>query len=188
MTGRIKSSCAQGENNFPDKALFSILFWQENTKLGVVNGKSKTCKDTKILLRNLTLYCKKFKYLRLNEIEWKVSKTAKKFKNPRLKETHKNETLTHHKYRSEISRLNEKFPRPTICHPLSYEFLQYYQICEALYTLYTVFLSILATQWTAMGQHSWLPFHFLQLWLQVFVKQQEIFLKTKYKLWGYQLD
>ena len=57
--------------------------------VGLVNGKIR---DAKTLLKNSGLYCKKFK-------------------NPRLEETHKNETL---RLRSEISRLNEKFPRPTV--------------------------------------------------------------------------
>ena len=58
--------------------------------LGVVNDKSETHQDVETLLQ-------------------------KKFKVPRLKETHENETsrlIT--KCRSEISRLNEKFLRPAV--------------------------------------------------------------------------
>ena len=61
-----------------------------------MNGKSETHQYAKTFFKNLRIYCKKLK-------------------NPRLKETHKNETSkTHQKCSSKISRLNEKFPRPAV--------------------------------------------------------------------------
>ena len=55
-----------------------------------MNGKSETHGDPKTLLKNLRGYCKKLKNQRLKEIKKKID-----FK-------------THHKCRSEISKLNEK--------------------------------------------------------------------------------